>query len=161
MKKLLSTLFISSALLFVGCEGDEGPAGPAGPTGNANVKTQTFSVLPGDWQVLQTQTGSTLYLDTNLSILTDANIEAGSAHLYYQTNTSNHPQGTFWAALPTSYMYYYLSKDEGLTINSGIPFHLTGDTAMFKMVTVQGQLQNAKVDFNNFDDVQQYFGLED
>ena len=161
MKKLLSTLFISTALLFVGCEGDEGPQGPAGADGNANVKSETFTVAPSQWQVVQSGQGVTFYLDTNISILTDDIINSGSAHLYFETNVSIHGTDMHWVALPTSYMYYYLSTENGLTVNSGINFPNSQETARFKLVTVAGSLQNVKVDFNNYESVKEHFGLED
>lgn len=148
MKKLLTVLFISTVMVFAGCdkEGSEGPAGPQGPQGNANVKTAILEVKTNEWTFLNNQ----YQVDITTNLLTQDIIDNGSAHLYYEINTGE------WLALPVSTMLFYVSVNN-LHINSGQSFN---ETQSFKLVTIAGQLQ-AKVDFNNYEEVKARFNLAD
>lgn len=54
MKKILFIISIAFAISSCSKDGDPGATGPQGATGNANVKSQVYTVSPGQWQSLGT-----------------------------------------------------------------------------------------------------------
>ena len=87
MRRSIILLFAALAILsFPSCESVEGPEGPRGPAGNANVRSYTLSIAPGDW----TETGTlgqanhmyTALVDT-FSVMTDE-IAMGGVVLVYR-----------------------------------------------------------------------------
>lgn len=49
-KKLFSALVaLTMSIVMVSCAGEDGETGPAGPAGNANVQSNTYTIMPSDW----------------------------------------------------------------------------------------------------------------
>lgn len=122
MNQKTSVLFLTAAalllLFFTACK--KGDQGPQGPQGNANVKTDTFTLVSADWlwnsQYTFTTSNNggalsyfTRYHDVPFSSLTQGILDSGSVMVYFTPNATNTNQ---WAPLPytlpdfTSQYYY-------------------------------------------------------
>jgi hypothetical protein len=116
---LISSLVIVTTMLFLtSCKkGDTGPAGAdglpgiAGINGNANVKTDTFSVQSSAWtfnsnywvgtspNVSQSQTSK--YFEHVNTAITDSILSLGAVLVYYTNPSSIQP---VWTPLPISWL---------------------------------------------------------
>ncbi|HPE87343.1 MAG: hypothetical protein EOL88_12435 [Bacteroidia bacterium] len=150
MKQITLLLIAALSIFLFACEGPEGPAGADGIDGNANVKSVTFTVYPQNWEY-----GSGLYVyDYPTDLLTQSVVNNGSVHLYLAMDND------VWLALP----YYTLGY--GIAIGS-LGIFTEGDAtstiSVFKLVAIDGtpSSYNYPVDFNNYEEVEEYFKLID
>lgn len=178
MKKLLSTLFISTALLFVGCEGDEGPQGSAGADGNANVKAAHIEIAPDAWETktVNTNQGPVTYYQygyTGAQINSDL-YNNGVFYTYFKNNDFPTLGDSRYLSLPVTWSnnlgqvtrrldvdsYYAQSAD---TLNFIVTGNPLTDTIQLKIVTIDGNPAkvNPEVDFGNYEMVKDYFGIEE
>ena len=98
MKKLL--VYFSIIVLLSSCAKDGDP-GAQGPTGNANVKSKTFTITPGQWQSSGT-VGTDYYkfIDLAFSEITQSVIDNGAVLVYLKA--SNGSIGQIPVNLPLS-----------------------------------------------------------
>jgi hypothetical protein len=102
-----------------GGTGSQGPAGPTGPQGNANVFTDTFSLVSADWAynsgyLYSTGNGGyteyfTRYHDVTFSKVTQGILDSGMVMVYMEPNATDTNQ---WSPLPYTFLafgaaYYY------------------------------------------------------
>ncbi|MFN0187838.1 MAG: hypothetical protein ACKVQV_03985 [Bacteroidia bacterium] len=98
MKKLL--VFFSIIVLLSSCAKDGDP-GAQGPTGNANVKSKTFTITPGQWQSSGTAgTDYYKFIDLAFSEITQSVIDNGAVLVYLKA--SNGSIGQIPVNLPIS-----------------------------------------------------------
>ncbi len=85
MKHKILVLMAAATMLFSGCakDGDTGPAGPAGQDGNANVKSLTFTITPGQWQTTSAQNK---YVEITVPEITQDILDNGMIITYFKTN---------------------------------------------------------------------------
>jgi hypothetical protein len=85
MKKLL--VFFSIIVLLSSCAKDGDP-GAQGPTGNANVKSKTFTITPGQWQSSGT-VGTDYYkfIDLTFASITQSVIDNGAVLVYLKATS--------------------------------------------------------------------------
>jgi hypothetical protein len=153
----------------VNLQGPAGPAGPQGPTGNANVKTDTFTVHASSWASSSTgymlETGSGGYTEyfmqgyvrSNNTITQDV-LDNGMVLVYFTPSpTYNADQ---WAPLPyefpsfgtqyyTNYVYvtalgqvtlgFFFSKIDPSATLPSILSYVQTQDYKFKIVTVTGE----------------------
>ncbi len=102
-----------------GGNGPQGVAGPAGPQGNANVFTDTLSLVSADWlynsgYLYSTGGGGyteyfTRYHDVAFSKVTQGILDSGMVMVYMEPNATDSNQ---WSPLPYTFLafggqYYY------------------------------------------------------
>lgn len=102
-----------------GAAGPQGVAGPTGPQGNANVFTDTFSLVNTDWlynsgYFYSTGSGGyteyfTRYHDVAFSKVTQGVLDSGMVIVYMEPNATDSNQ---WSPLPYTFLafggqYYY------------------------------------------------------
>lgn len=99
--RILSLVLVASVtLLFNGCmKLDEGPVGPQGPPGNANVKSFTYTIHPGDW--ILSSDPNLWYYDRYCEYVTPDIVDYGAV-LFYLKETSGKLS---WIALPSTSLY--------------------------------------------------------
>lgn len=166
--------FAIIATMFAGCtkEGPEGPQGPAGTNGtngsngidgNANVKTQIISVIPGEWNT----SSNTLYVVKNVSIITSDIVSNGAVLVYWKSSGSSSYQAlpfTWPGTNEILYRFWYDTGELELDIyqENGPPPSPT-TTYTYKVVAIQGDLQSkiTGVDFKDYEKVKQYFLFND
>jgi hypothetical protein len=165
-----------------------GPAGPQGPTGNANVKTDVFTVATADWLYndifyVGTSPGGSSgyfskYYDHANALITDDLLNTGMVLVYFQS-VPDYNAPTEWQPLPFSfgggysYNWAYIASAGKVrlefyfvSINTAPPVLSTFNlpTAKFKVITVTGSLLGAiKKDHINLDDykaVSRYLGIQ-
>jgi hypothetical protein len=147
----------------------QGPAGPAGPEGNANVKTDVFTVAGSDWiynsqYVYETSAGSyteyftRYYVRANNTVTQDV-LNNGMVLVYFTPSPVNNPNQ--WAPLPYqfdssfgyTYNYVYVTAVGQVTLHyffiqtdptATLPTLSTynDETRQFKIVTVTGTTGN-------------------
>src|SRR5882762_7992904 len=93
-----------------GAAGPQGPTGPQGPQGNANVFTDTFSLVSADWlwnsgytysnSNSGTVTYFTRYHDVTFSKITQGMLDSGMVVVYLAPNANDLNQ---WAPLPYTF----------------------------------------------------------
>lgn len=169
--KRLFGLMIVPALISASCEG-EGTEGPAGPAGNANVKSYTISVEPGDWTEMGTPGNAnhmyTALVDT-FSVLDEA-IATGGMVLVYRINVnlfqtayiplpSEEPQTSF----TRRWEYLYAPGSIGFTVRDDNNNTLQpGSAVNFKIVlapSINGK-QAAELEKMSYEEAMAVLGLE-
>ncbi|MCB9335801.1 MAG: hypothetical protein H6586_06605 [Flavobacteriales bacterium] len=153
-------LIISIALFSCTKEGKQGETGPAGVNGNANVKSETFTIFPSNWQT----SGNTIYVNRTTSLITTNIANSGAVLLYIQSTNS-----TAWQALPytfpgTNQIYRYWHSDGELQIqvyDSQSTPYITSNRN-FKLVTISStaKVANPNIDYNNYYEVKGAFNLK-
>ncbi|MCW5898754.1 MAG: hypothetical protein KIT10_05735 [Flavobacteriales bacterium] len=156
MKTLSTIALFCGAVLLSSCtkEGPEGPAGPQGPQGNANVQSLTFSASPGDWSSIS----GGYAINRNVPIVTSGIASTGAVLVYLQS-------GSQWVAIPltisgVTWLYGYGTGQVQIEVNSAAaPSQVT----VWKVVAIasSGMITDSGVDVTNYDEVRDYFGLEE
>ena len=133
-------LVIVFSVLIIGCSGAD----------SDGVKTEIIKVYGYDW----TLSGSTYMVVKTSDILTQDIIDNGSAHLYLEAGED------IWMALPYLTMGYIVALNEIGIMTEG---SVTSSTNTFKLVVIEGTMQTetSGVDFNNYNEVKEYFNLND
>ena len=165
MKTIKTTVLltlITSVFLLFSCakDGKDGLPGPAGANGNANVKSQTFTIYSWDW----TTSGNMKYVDINSNLITTDIVNSGSVLIYMKF-------AGFWQALPFTYpqgttsqlfRYYYS--------NNFVQIQVTQETGVpslpdfeFKLVVISSsaRLSNPQMNFTDYYQVKDVFHLKD
>lgn len=168
MPKFFSFITICAILIaMVSCE-----KGEPGPPGNANVYTQKFIVLPGQWSHFGTtglpDEGFSIAIPT--SIITPDIVNSGVVMAYFSNDGNN------WNALPFTYptgtgstvnyseswnFYYSVNL---ITIDIQDSDFLTEPpqgNCYFKIVAIDGAIvkSHPAVDWNNYNEVKAEFQL--
>lgn len=156
MKTLSTIALFCGAILLSSCtkEGPEGPAGPQGPQGNANVQTFTFSASPGDWSTIS---GGYAF-NRVVPVVSESIANTGAVLVYLQA-------GSQWVALPVTvdgltWLYGYGTGQVQVEVNSSsAPSQVT----VWKVVAIasSGMITDSGVDVTNYNEVRDYFGLEE
>ena len=142
-------IFVVVVFSLTGCKKEEGPQGPPGKDGNANVKTAIIKVFGYEWE----QSGSLYIVDKPSDLLTQDIIDNGSAHLYVEVGEG------MWTALPYSTMGFGVGvNDLGIWTEGS---SVTSQTTIFKLVVIQGQMQNKNINFNDYTAVKNYYKIKD
>ncbi|MCC7333243.1 MAG: hypothetical protein IT232_11625 [Flavobacteriales bacterium] len=167
LKLITAIALVGMLSLFAGCakdgkDGAPGPAGSPGTDGNANVKSETFTVIPGSWQT----SGSTIYVDKSSSLITSSITSSGVVLVYIQSGTAwqalpyTFPQGT----LSTILRYYYTDGQVQIQVTqeSGTPTIPTSSLT-FKLVAISSsaRLSKPNIDLNDYYQVKAVFDLKD
>ncbi len=145
------------------------PAGPAGPEGNANVKTDVFTVAASDWlwnsqYIYETSAGSyteyftRYYVRMNNTVTQDV-LNNGMVLVYFTPSPVNNPNQ--WAPLPYQFdssfgytfnyvyvtavgqvtiHYFFIQTDPTATLPTLSTYN--DETRQFKIVTVTGTTGN-------------------
>ena len=135
---------LCASTLFMGCakDGDPGAAGPAGANGNANVKSITVSIAPGQWS----SSGAVgIDFKQNFGItnpqITQAIIDLGSVHVYLKDAGSDSPLPLIIPNTGSNFHYEYSVELNKVTISkfydNWSAFTITQNTE-FKVVTIAG-----------------------
>ncbi len=158
MKLQAATAVLALIVLFTGCakDGADGPAGPAGPQGNANVRSETFSVSPGDWS---TMSGG-YAVNRSTSIVTNEIVSTGSLLAYFKAGSANQ-----WIALPfsgggLSIAYQYGPGQVQIEYYSGSPITQVTE---WKIVAIasSGMIVDSGVNVHDYEAVRAHFDLEE
>lgn len=150
-----------------GPQGQIGPIGPqgiqgvAGQNGNANVTTRTFTVLDSYW----TTSAPNLYVDLIDDHITQDISDNGTVLVYISNG------GGGWVPLPkieylsssifTQYVpVYYVNGVTIWKMDSDITQSLSpGYTMTVKIVAIAGVTAIPNIDYNNYEEVKQYYNL--
>lgn len=161
-------------MIFVGCT-KEGPVGPQGvqgargidgqdgSDGNANVKTEIITISPSAWIT----SGNTLYVIKYLSIITYDIAEYGVVLVYWKSTGSSSYQAlplTWPGTDETIYRFWSSSGQIELSIyQENGPPAIPTSTYTYKVVAIESELISkvTNVDFNNYNEVKEYFNLID
>ncbi|MBE2289152.1 MAG: collagen-like protein [Chitinophagaceae bacterium] len=137
-----SILLLALSLTFSSCvkgpKGDTGPQGPAGTNGvngtngNANVKTGTATILPGDWG-FDGSTGLNT-VDISYAAITADIVSTGTVSVFF-TNTSGN-----WVGLP-----YTIWGSPSVTINYAYKVGLVSLSVQNTNLTAQGLSIQVKI----------------
>lgn len=145
---------LTVASLFTACakDGETGPAGPAGAQGNANVRSATFTVSPGDWSTIS----GGVAVNWSTSLITDAIANSGTVLVY-----SN--EGGSWVPLPLTIgsiatLYQYSSGQVQIEVYGASAIT---EVSEFKIVAIasSGMIPQG-VDVNDYEAVSAHFGLD-
>jgi len=149
MKKI--TLLTLATFLFIslttGCT-KEGPEGPAGKDGNANVKSIEFTIYSHEW-VYESQ--GNFYLTAKLLPEIDQDVaDNGAVLLYYKADDN------MYIALPAGNLFF------GYDVGNIAIFSSTEQesTNIFKAVIIHGSPDASAVDVTNYNEVSNYYGLD-
>jgi hypothetical protein len=156
MKIQTTIASLAMAMLVVSCtkEGPEGPAGPQGPQGNANVRSVTFSVSPGDWSTIS---GGYAF-NWSTSIITEAIVNTGAVLVYAKAENT-------WQALPATVggwatLYHY---GVGHVQIETTPPTAPSQVTEWKVVAIasSAMITDGGIDIHDYEQVSAYFGLDD
>ena len=176
--KFFSILMLSCIFMFSACKGDKGDVGPSGVSGlngtngsngtngkdgNANVKSNTYTVLPGNW-LPNTATSSSGYFFSIAAADITADIAARGAVLaYLQTSTGD------WLAMPWTTFYSSYSKLYNYAYGTGFFQPQTKDSDLnsyrptsnftFKVVTIAAGSVKPNVDTKDYEAVSRAYNL--
>jgi len=155
-------MFLVACIAIAGCakDGDTGPQGPQGApgqNGNANVKSQTFTVVSADW----VYTAPSYGVDIVDNDITQAIVDDGIVMVFMSNGSGG------WTALPftvyPSNLYgstfvpvHYLN---GVTIwktDSDLTQPVNPGTQTFKVIAVKAQfkLANPHINWLDYEQVQ-------
>lgn len=159
-------IFTLATMLFAPACTKEGPTGPQGATGNANVRSTTFTVNPGDWYAFGTsgQVGYGFAAEEQVSIITGEIANTGSVLLYVST-------GSGWAALPftvplgswsSSFTYQYQAGAVRIEMyDSDLLTVPPGNTQTYKVLAIASSgMPVVPIDLHDYEAVADYYDIE-
>lgn len=158
MRKFLSAaLLLSQLSIIVSCT-KEGPQGPAGQDGNANVKSYTVGVEPYQWSGSE----GSYRVNINMPAITQAIYDNGDVRVYVKASDAESYQALpyTWPDFSITRYWYQVGSvqlDEKFVSQTMKPEIYSE----FKIVVIEGGLQNKNLNFNNYEEVRSYYSLED
>ncbi len=168
MKKTLLFSILALSLFCTNCEGPMGPMGDPGRNGlngrdgrdgNANVKTYTFDVYPYQWKKINEYRYG--YSNFTYDITQDI-VDNGDVRVYIKSSNSG-----AWQALPYNFngelnRYWYDLFEIQLDILSEKANAIDIDKSYkYKAVIIEGEAVNKSLDYNDYNQVKEYYGLQD
>ena len=169
--KVAFAMILMVGTVFTACSGEDGAIGPEGATGNANVQSNTYTVLSGDWR--QPIVNSAFQQDTiAIAGITSNVVNSGAVHVY-QTFSMN-SDSLVWNAMP----YRYLTVASGVITNMNLQasynvgeLYLRAYTddrylgtiadMMLKVIIIPSSAKVDGVDINNYEEVKAVYGIKE
>jgi hypothetical protein len=157
-----------------GTNGKDGTSGTNGKDGNANVQGQVFKVDANKWQKVFYQGSTTYYyyeVSFDVPAITQSVVDKGIVACYRTGTNTN-----IWTALPYSFsfplgstvqvinydvnhslgkVYFRVSSTDDL-----LSAPVTEQNYKVVIITPQGKIANPNVNYNNYAEVAEKFGLE-
>lgn len=157
MKTNTLLAIFTAASLLMGCSKKEiaGPAGAQGPQGNANVHSQTITVIPSEWSYYIAASYCSVTLP--VAIITDDIVATGAVMVY-----ESYDHGTSWSGMPNTFqniqhVFDFQSGELKILFFNQSPPEYPVD---FRVVTISSSgMIPSDVDVTNYEDVKNYFGL--
>lgn len=156
MRINVTMALVAASMMFASCakDGPEGPVGPAGAQGNANVRSETFSISPGDWST----TGAVYAFNWGTSLITESIVNTGAVLMYTKV-------GDTWQALPATVngwatVYHYgVGHVQLETTPPAAPNQVT----QWKVVVIasSGMIRGSGIDATSYEAVRDHFGLDE
>lgn len=149
MKRLLQSATLLALLSFTSCAKD-GEDGPAGPAGNANVRSEQFTVAPGDWN----SNADGLWFQHNSSLITSSIASTGTVLAYLRS-------GDTYLALPlpiASFTYAY-AYGAGACEVSILGAGSSSQSQTFKIVVIASSGLAPEVNPNDYESVAEHYNL--
>lgn len=162
--------------VFTACSGEDGavgPAGAAGVDGNANVQSNTYTVLSTDWR--QPIMNSAFQQDTiAIAEITSKVVNSGAVHVY-QTFSMN-MDSLVWNAMPYRYLTFNQQQTVITNMNLQASYNVgelylrayTDDRyianiadMMLKVVIIPSSAKIEGVNVNNYEEVKAVYGIKE
>lgn len=162
---------VLAMILVTSCakDGDTGPQGPPGANGNANIKSVSFSVSPGDWSTYGTPGSANhgKYYQKSIPQITNTIMFTGMVMGYLVNNDF---EGNLPVTLyPASNYHVQINGFHGVgayevgIYQSNLSTPNIVGTFSFRVVIADGTLRamNPDLDWNNYQEVKKRFNFVD
>jgi len=136
--------------VFTACSGEDGAIGPEGATGNANVTSNTFTVIAADWGGV----GRAPKYDANI---TQAVVNSGTVSAFITTDTIT--DATTWQPIPVGNFSFSYKTDSAIFLTPG--FTGANFTTYYKVVSIPSGAKLAGVNVEDYEEIKAVYGLED
>ena len=144
--KVAAAAMVMVGMVFTGCTGEDGDDGPAG---NANVQSDTYTVIDTDWSG-----GRATFYHAGIS---QSVVNSGTVQTFFTGDSIT--SETEWISLPSGNFSYTYKTDSVVFLTPG--FAGANFTTYYKVVAIASGAKIEGLDENSYEELQMVYGFED